>query len=149
MAATFINCFDIKQILDVGGWKGKIKYFIEKPNPEVTVANLSGNVDILYDGNILPLSDNSFEAVVTLDVLEHVHPDNRLQFITEVLRVSRHFLFLSVPYHTAKHVQSEQELLKLYREVTKRDHQFLSEHVKNGLVNETDLTQYLDKISAG
>lgn len=44
----------------------------------------------------LPYADNSFDMVVSADVLEHIHPDEAEQVISELVRVSRRHLFLSI-----------------------------------------------------
>jgi len=49
----------------------------------------------IYDGYNLPFSDESFDVVTCVDVIEHVEDFNRL--IKEMLRVSRKGVFLSTP----------------------------------------------------
>lgn len=49
----------------------------------------------IYDGYTLPFSDDSFDTVTCVDVIEHVEDFNWL--IKEMLRVSRKGVFLSTP----------------------------------------------------
>ena len=55
---------------------------------------------ILGDGKNLPFRDNSYDLVTSLDVLEHLHDDQKA--IKEVFRVLRPggFFLISVPAHT-------------------------------------------------
>ena len=49
----------------------------------------------IFDGYNLPFSDETFDVVTCIDVIEHVEDYNRL--IKEMLRVSRKGVFLSTP----------------------------------------------------
>jgi len=49
----------------------------------------------IFDGYNLPFSDDTFDVVTCVDVIEHVEDYNRL--IKEMLRVSRKGVFLSTP----------------------------------------------------
>ncbi|KAK3258154.1 hypothetical protein CYMTET_32786, partial [Cymbomonas tetramitiformis] len=44
----------------------------------------------------LPFADNSFDAVLSGDVLEHIQPDMVDQVVSELIRVSRRHILLSV-----------------------------------------------------
>eukprot|EP00958_Prasinococcus_capsulatus_P027732 scaffold5807_cov412-Prasinococcus_capsulatus_cf.AAC.10 len=44
----------------------------------------------------LPYEDNSFDLVFSADVLEHIHPEEVDQVVSELVRVSRRHLFLSI-----------------------------------------------------
>lgn len=44
----------------------------------------------------LPYIDNSFDLVFSADVLEHVHPDEADMVVSELVRVSRRHIFLSI-----------------------------------------------------
>jgi len=50
---------------------------------------------IIFDGYNLPFSDDTFDVVTCVDVIEHVEDYNRL--IKEMVRVSRKGVFLSTP----------------------------------------------------
>eukprot|EP00898_Chlorokybus_atmophyticus_P007123 jgi/Chlat1/7411/Chrsp6S07435 len=44
----------------------------------------------------LPYADNSFDMVMSSDVLEHIHPEEADKVVSELVRVSRRHLFLSI-----------------------------------------------------
>lgn len=61
--------------------------------------------DYFYDGNVFPFADNSFDAVLCNEVLEHVfNPD---EFLGEIVRVLRPGgkLLLTVPFVWDEHEQ--------------------------------------------
>lgn len=49
----------------------------------------------VYDGYVLPFSDNAFDVVTCVDVVEHVEDYDR--FIAELLRVAKKGVFFSTP----------------------------------------------------
>jgi Methyltransferase domain len=127
---------DNPKILEVGsGAKGITPYIDYK---------ITG-VDVAFDGEIaknlypirlsgvnLPFADKSFDYVISVDMLEHVPAKERSAVVTELLRVARKCLFLSVPCGELAE-QQDKELDELYmREKGVRYH-FFQEHVENGL----------------
>ena len=44
----------------------------------------------------LPYEDNSFDLVYSADVLEHIHPEEADIVISELIRVSRRHIFMSI-----------------------------------------------------
>ncbi|MDH3936014.1 MAG: class I SAM-dependent methyltransferase [candidate division Zixibacteria bacterium] len=138
LAASFIKYHACRTILDLGGLSGKLRHFLKASDSSIDVANISGKADITYDGKTLPVADNEYDCVVSLDVLEHVPPDQRSDFLKEVLRVTSRYLFLSTPYKSQLHLKLERRLFDLHRRAFHTDHPFLKEHLVNGLVDEND-----------
>jgi len=53
---------------------------------------------VVYDGNIFPFDDNSFDVVWSNAVLEHVgQRDKQSKFVSEMYRVSRKHVFMTTP----------------------------------------------------
>jgi len=129
-------------VLDVGGGVDALSKFIKN---KVTVTNLK-NGDILADGRALPIKDNSFDVVTSIDVIEHVSKKDRKKFIQELLRVARIRVIVSAPLGTKQHLEAEKKLLSLFKE-KKMKSDFIEEHVKKGLPTFSELKDYVQGYS--
>ena len=67
--------------------------FAEKPKPPMRPVRCSGSR--------LPFADQSFDAVVASDVMEHVPPEWRRSVVSEALRVSRKVVVIGYPCGTS------------------------------------------------
>lgn len=83
---------DSETILDAGGYDGALGFFL--PNKSIDLidpATTGGSVlEILAD-------DDSYDAVVAVDVLEHIEPDKRALAISEFARVAKKHVILNYP----------------------------------------------------
>ena len=90
------------QILDLGCGGGFLGRLLETAGNRVVYADLSEEWlkyvkkkwnDVGYrvwcNGTKLPFKNGSFDYIVSADVLEHVHPEKRVDFIREIARCSR------------------------------------------------------------
>lgn len=59
----------------------------------------------------LPFEDNSFDLVQSSDVLEHIHPEEADMIVSELVRVSRRHIFLSISLkgHTKASAENDNE----------------------------------------
>jgi hypothetical protein len=128
---------DAREVLDVGGVGRQLQLFL--PVARVTSANVEEPADLLLDHNRLPVPDRSFDAVTSIDVLEHLANDARRTHLEELVRVARRRIVVSCPLGTAEHVAAEAELAEWYEQVTGRRHRFLDEHAVLGLPTEPEL----------
>ncbi len=76
-----------------------------------------------------PLSDHAFDMVVSMDVLEHIQPDQRKAFLGELDRLAHRWILVGAPFRSPEVQQAEQALSS----VLMKDHRFLSEHRDLGL----------------
>ena len=92
-------------VLDIGaadGWVGKILdpsvHYVSIDTPETGEALYGARPDVFANGKQLPFSDACADAVVCLEVIEHV--DDPVRLVSEISRVLRPGgrLFLSVPF---------------------------------------------------
>jgi SAM-dependent methyltransferase len=125
-------------ILDVGGGIDALGKFVKN---KIIVANLKSG-DILLDGSRLPLENNSFDVVTSIDVIEHIPREKRKEFVKELLRVAKRRVIISAPLWSKGHQVSETELLKLFRK-KKIETVFLEEHLERGLPTIDELKSYL------
>ena len=128
------------RVLDVGDTAG----YLTLLEPELWVVGvdialeaerLDGNRPLLGDGSRLPFADDTFDAVVTSDVLEHVLPDRRDAFLAELRRVSRELVVVAAPFDTPG-VAGAEDLVRRYAALALGAPQpQLEEHRERGLPN--------------
>ena len=130
----FIGSFvpDASTILDVGGSMSQLGKF---SNPsKIVTADVKPPADIVYDGKKIPVDDASYDIVTSIDVLEHVPPQFRKEFVKELNRIARKSVIISAPLGTKTHVQYEKEELA-NAEKKNIDIPYLKEHIELGLPN--------------
>ena len=94
------------RILDLGGGPGSLQAFL--PEADVVSSDIVVPGDwhatapdlVVADGAALPFADDAFDAVVSLDTLEHVPPASRTSFLDEVARVAGRWALVVCPYAT-------------------------------------------------
>lgn len=124
-------------VLDVGGGLDALGQFIKN---KIVVSNLKSG-DVKADGRYLPFKDNSFDIVTSIDVLEHVPPEDRGKFINECLRAASKKVIISTPLGNKGHIQAEKELLDFLKKKGFKS-VYLEEHVKRGLPTLKELKSY-------
>jgi len=135
------------RILEVGsGVKGITPYIPF----EITGVDVSFNGEIAENlepvclsGAKLPFPDNSYDYVISVDMLEHVPPSERQDVITELLRVARKRIFLAVPCGKLAEVH-DKSLDELYQQAKGERYHFFQEHVENGLPVKEDLLSCIE-----
>lgn len=104
--------FNGLKVLDVGCGSKPYKDLFKGVKTYTGVdTNFSGHdhkneeIDVYYDGKILPFPDNSFDAVFSFQVLEHV--EDEVLFLSELHRVlvSKGVVMLSFPFCGCEHEQ--------------------------------------------
>lgn len=133
------NYIDKKnKVLDVGGGLQSLSRF---SLAKITVSNIDAG-DIIADGKSLPVADQSFDVVTSIDVLEHIAKKDRQKFIDELLRVAKKKIILSAPFGSMEHIENEKKLLEDFKK-KKKEVPYLSEHVKLGLPTTDEISSYL------
>jgi hypothetical protein len=134
------------RVLDVGGLPGQLNRYL--PTSKVVAANVEEPTDILIPVDRLPFTDAAFTATTSLDVLEHVPPDNRPRFIAEMLRVTEERSVLCCPLGSPEHDQLEADVDTFYREVTGDGHPWLREHLRYGLPTLESIRSHYEEAGA-
>lgn len=126
-------------ILDVGGQDNSLWAMIKQDNLpydltvlDILPANKSSKNYHYIKGDALKMSfsDNSFDAVISTDVLEHI-PDNFKEiFIHQCLRVAKDLVIIAAPFHSEESSYSEKLANNFYKKLSGKDHKWLSEHFK-------------------
>lgn len=102
---------------------------------------------VIRTGTKLPFPARSFDYIVSVDMLEHVPPAQRLDVISEMLRVADKKIFIAVPCGTAAEIQ-DKKLDDLYAHWRGERFEFLREHVENGLPDKEELRSYIYEAAA-
>jgi hypothetical protein len=133
---------DSGSILDVGGKEGLLREFKIKTT---ILDQLDSGEDNYVKGDALnmPFTDNSYDMTVSCDVLEHIPKNGRKKFIEEMVRVSQNYIIIGAPCDSKAVKKSEIEANKFYKKISSKDHQWLVEHIENGLPDKMLIEKYI------
>lgn len=86
----------------------------------------------------LPFGNNTYDVVVSLDMLEHLKNKERIKAIREMIRVAKGKLIIGVPCGKKAY---DQDLLldHLYRQIHRKNYPYLEEQLANGLPEKEDI----------
>lgn len=130
------------EILEVGGCSfvgpDKEVFLISAfvPEDKVVVVDLPPAHQDNYvqsQGTALPFGDGAFDVAVSTDTLEHVPGPERRAFVHELLRVARFYVILTGPFAHPHSQLAEQITYDFFRQAVGIEHQWLKEHLDNGL----------------
>lgn len=92
----------------------------------------------------LPFRKNSFDVVISVDVLEHLPIEDREKAIFEMLKVCKRLAILVVPIGRESEIQDE-KLKDYYSKIMREKNKFLDEHVNYGLPNSEEVLVLIDR----
>ena len=131
-------------ILDVGGSGGLLA--TQLPSYHIVSIDVAGaDVDALASGAALPFADDTFDAAVALDVLEHVPDSLRSSLVSESLRVASSVVFAG-PYADIAVSEAEAHVDRVYLEMTGQNHRWLAEHRDYGLPDLAEVTAMIESV---
>jgi SAM-dependent methyltransferase len=126
-----------RRVLDVGAGDVGLSRYWRGPVIEMDLAMLRSRTEatawkVRGTALGLPFRDRSVDAVVCVDLLEHIPPENRDRVLSEMIRVARRELIVAVPCgHRAHH--AEIKLEEIHEKRTGSRHPWLGEHLTHGL----------------
>jgi SAM-dependent methyltransferase len=93
---------DIKSVLDIGPGTDFLKHTLSIHRNDITYKTLDIAEDLHpdYKGSVteIPLPDASYDAVCAFQVLEHIQFEDFEKALSELNRVSRKYVFISLPH---------------------------------------------------
>jgi SAM-dependent methyltransferase len=92
-----------QSILEVGVGNKTVTNYLRQHGLPITTCDLDASLepDQVADIRALPVERESFDAVLAFEVLEHIPWDQVETALTELRRVTRKYVLLSVPYSSA------------------------------------------------
>lgn len=146
LAAEIQDHLGPTSVLDVGGYigdqEGHLATSRDFLNASETVVTDVRQCDHPHHVPALaweqPFADGSFDLVLSLDVLEHLEPARRLDFMKELDRLARHWILLGAPFASPEVERAEREL----GETVMATQQFLREHQEHGLPETSSIEHF-------
>lgn len=142
------------RILDVGGSSeflgqqlaaSNLKYeltildILEQP-PTITTAYIEG------DATKMELQDNSFDAVVSTDTLEHIPGNLKRTFVSECLRVAKDVCIIAAPFQTEGVAAADLSVNDFNKKLFNgAGQQWLEEHLEYGQPTRDTITKVATK----
>lgn len=96
---------------------------------------------VVADATALPFADQAFDAVVSLDVIEHIPAHLRARAISEMARVAGKAVIVGFPPDRPWVQQAEVVANERWRELFGEDYVWLQEHKELGLVDTAEVVE--------
>jgi len=135
-----------KSVLDIGGLPQSHKNFF--PKVRFTILNLTSpkkyKDNKFVKGSVLkiPFKNNTFDLIVSSDMMEHILRKNRKKAIDEIIRVSSKKIILVFP--CGKKSQSSEKIVLFVGKFFGRKMRWLSEHKECGLPMISEIEQIIN-----
>lgn len=137
MTAELIEAVRTKKplrILDAGSGEGYLGDFLAGDRiVSLDIKFFPGESFVAADLLRLPFGPETFDIVVSLDVLEHIAPARRRELFDELDRVCRGHLIIGAPFHDEAVLEAERLANDFYLRAVGRENDFISEHLRLGL----------------
>jgi hypothetical protein len=90
---------DIESILEIGGGSGLLAEYLKGKGLKVSSCDFDArnNPDIISDVRHIDAPNKSYDAVCAFQVLEHIPFEDFDQALSELQRISRKYVFISLP----------------------------------------------------
>ncbi len=136
------------RILDLGACEGLLQRFL--PEHFVVQMDINPNLDsekiVCGDARFIPFPDNSFDIVVSLDLLEHVESGFRKEIVREAARVSNSAIIFAFPCKSEQNLSAESDLNQIEKTIRGKPSCFLEEHAEFGLVDVESIAREFEAV---
>jgi hypothetical protein len=141
-------------ILDVGGGSEYVSIVLSNliSNYKLTSLdiiprplNFKGEY-IQADATNMSIDPNSYDAVITTDVLEHIPNDKKDDFISECIRVARDYVIIAAPFDTEGVDDVERATNDFNKILFNEDQAWLAEHFDNKKPNIEHTVDFIEKL---
>jgi GT2 family glycosyltransferase/ubiquinone/menaquinone biosynthesis C-methylase UbiE len=133
------------KILDIGGRAGNLNLFLQDDDLHILDIRTGEECNyVVGDITGSPYKSDSFDVVVSSDVYEHIVPKDRLNVISEMLRIANNFVILGAPFDSKDVQDAEIKACNYYHGIVGESHPWLIEHIKNGLPSTKKLERFLE-----
>jgi SAM-dependent methyltransferase len=112
---------------------------LDQTPPEREVPNF-----VKGDATALPFEDGSFDYVVSVDTYEHIPPEVRDEYLSELRRVAQNGVLLAAPFDSPAVRHAEQIANEFHRAVHNEENVWLQEHTENGLPSLDDTRRFFE-----
>lgn len=100
---------------------------------------------VVADATDMQFADDSYDAVISLDVLEHIPEDRRIAAVEEMARVSRCAVVIGCPLDAPWVREAEEDANGFWRELFDEDYEWLAEHKEFGLVDPLPVVEAFER----
>jgi len=97
-----VRKLNVKNVLEIGAGNKFVASILKDVGIDVTVCDfdISLNPDIVSDVRDIKLPNNGFDLVLACQVLEHIPFEDVSKALTEIVRISRRYAVISLPYRS-------------------------------------------------
>jgi GT2 family glycosyltransferase/SAM-dependent methyltransferase len=138
------------RILDVGGGPGALCRFLPDDTVvAVDVEEAPGEGYIIADGAALPFREGAFDIAVAQDTLEHVLPEKRERFLSDICRVASELVVINGPFQDPSVEAAERFVMEVAKETVGDSFstvRYLREHAEHGLPDLEATAKQLQKL---
>jgi len=144
-------------LVEVSSGRGGIGWVLRKAELQTCLVDRSAELlldarggkawRVCADASHLPFADNSFDAAISLDTVEHLPRELRAPFLGELKRIARRAVVVTCPIQSADgEYQARNFDLRLQGEITHRkgvQPEWLEEHIARGHPTREELSEQL------
>ena len=135
-------------VLDVGSGGLGIAPYLKK---KVTGVDIKFNPPyhpmlekILASALNLPFTDRVFDAVISVDTIEHLNKSQRGKAVSEIIRTARALAVIAVPCGKQS-LKQDKKLHRYYRKKFGKNYVFFEEQIKYKLPEEEEMVEYINQ----